>query len=37
VRDNIDPLRKYTDEEILEVMDDFGIFKKMGKEKLNVK
>ena len=37
VRDNIDPLNKYTDEEILEVMDDFGIFKKMGKEKLNIK
>ena len=37
LRDNIDPLNKYTDEEILEVMDDFGIFKKMGKEKLNIK
>ena len=37
VRDNIDPLNKYSDEEILEVMDDFGIFKKMGKEKLNIK
>ena len=37
VRDNIDPLNKYTDEEILQVMDDFGIFKKMGKEKLKIK
>ena len=37
VRDNIDPLNKYTDEEILQVMDDFGIFKKTGKEKLNIK
>ena len=32
VRDNIDPLNKYTDEEILEVMDDFGIFKKWEKK-----
>ena len=38
VRDNIDPLNKYTDEEILKVMDDFGLFSKMGKkEKLNLK
>ena len=38
VRDNIDPLNKYTDEEILKVLDDFGLFSKMGKkEKLNLK
>ena len=37
VRDNIDPLNKYTDEEILNIMDDFGLFTKLGKEKLNLK
>ncbi len=37
VKDNIDPLKKYTDEKILKVMDDFGLFPKMGKEKLNLK
>ena len=37
VRDNIDPLNKYTDQEILKVMDDFGLFTKLGKEKLNIK
>ena len=37
VRDNIDPLNIHTDEEILEVMDNLGIFKKTGKEKLNIK
>ena len=36
VRDNIDPLNIH-DEEILEVMDNLGIFKKTGKEKLNIK
>ena len=37
VRDNIDPLHKYTDEEILEVMNDFGLFPKNGNEKLDLK
>ena len=37
VRDNIDPLHKYTDKEILDIMDDFQLFPKMGKEKLNLK
>ena len=37
VRDNIDPLNIYSDEEILEIMDNLGIFKKTGKEKLNIK
>ena len=37
VRDNIDPLKKYSDEEILQILNDFGIFKKLGKEKLDIK
>ena len=37
LRDNIDPLNIYSDEEILEIMDNLGIFKKTGKEKLNIK
>ena len=37
VRDNIDPLHKYTDKEILDIMNDFHLFEKMGKEKLNLK
>ena len=37
VRDNIDPMKKHSDEEILQILDDFGIFKKLGKEKLDIK
>ena len=37
VRDNIDPLHKYKDDEILRIMNDFGLFPKLGNEKLNMK
>ena len=37
LRDNIDPLHRYTDEEILKVVNDFGIFRNLGKEKLDFK
>ena len=36
LRDNIDPLRKYTDEKILKILEDFCLFKELKeKEKLN--
>jgi ABC-type multidrug transport system fused ATPase/permease subunit len=37
VRDNIDPLHRYSDQEILSVINDFCLFKKMGNEKLDLK
>ena len=37
VKDNIDPLHKYSDKEILNVMNDFCLFQKFGNEKLNIK
>ena len=37
LRDNIDPLNKYTDEQILDFLDDFCLFKNVEKsEKLNI-
>ena len=36
LRDNIDPLHIYSDEQILEVLNDFGLFEKYGKDKLNL-
>ncbi len=37
VRDNIDPLHKYNEKEILDIMNDFCLFPKKGKEKLDIK
>lgn len=37
LRDNIDPLHRYTDEEILKVVNDFCIFRNLGNEKLDFK
>ena len=37
LKDNIDPLHKYSDDEILKVLNDFCLFGKLGKEKLDLK
>ena len=36
VRDNIDPLHIYSDEKILEILNDFCLFENYGKDKLNI-
>ena len=37
LRDNIDPLNKYKDEDIIKILDDFSLFKNLNnKEKLNL-
>ena len=36
VRDNIDPLHIYSDEKILEILNDFCLFENFGKDKLNI-
>ena len=36
IRDNIDPLHIYSDEKILEVLNDFCLFENYGKDKLNI-
>ena len=36
LRDNIDPLKIHSDEQILEILNDFGLFDKYGNDKLNL-
>jgi len=36
LRDNIDPLKVYSDEQILEILNDFCLFDKYGNDKLNL-